>query len=220
MYALDLNVKERCGVDGHSIILLDELGQTNLVGILDFLEFLAEGFIINVRLKLIKMGQVLEVLVITKLRCDQLRQAWIGLVQPSSRGNAIGDIGEFVRAIDFDKVLEDGRLDQVRVELSNAVDLVGANNCQEGHAYHLGLRFLNDGDITEHIPVFGEIALNILEELHVDLVDDGQMAWQEMLHQWYRPLLQRLGHDRVIGVSERSLHDCTILIGERCTMGM
>ncbi len=59
---------------------------------------------------------------------NKFREARVGLVQPSSRGDAVCHVGEFVRTVDTDKVFEDGCLDKIRVELSDTVDFVTTND--------------------------------------------------------------------------------------------
>jgi hypothetical protein len=54
------------------------------------------------------------------------------------------------------------------------------------------------------------------EELLVDAEDDLQVARQHMLHQRHRPGLQRLGHQRVVGVAER----CACTSPRRRSQGM
>ena len=133
-------------------------------------------------------------------------------MQPSSRSDAVGDIGEFVRTVDLDEVLEDGCLDQVGVQFCNAVDFVTANKSQVRHADHFRLRLLYDRNTSEHFTVLGEVTFDVLQELKVDVVDDLEMARKEMLHKWDRPLLQRLWQDCVVGVTECCLHDAPSLV--------
>ncbi len=59
------------------------------------------------------------------------------------RRDTVGDITELVFAIEVDKVLKDGGPDELRVELSNTIDLVRADDSEVGHADVLGLTFLD-----------------------------------------------------------------------------
>lgn len=128
-------------------------------------------------------------------------------MQPATRGDTVRDVSELVRSVDLDEILENGRLDQVRVQLSNTIDLVRSNHSKVCHAYHLRLRFLDDGHIREQLTVLGERALNELQEIQVDVVDDLQMAWQQVLEERDGPLLQCLRQDRVVGVAESLADD-------------
>ena len=78
------------------------------------------------------------------------------------------------------------------MKLSNTIDLVRSNNGQEGHSNHLWLRFLDDRNSVEQLPFLGEFALNSLEEVQVDLVNDLQVSWKQVLEQWDRPFLKSL----------------------------
>lgn len=70
---------------------------------------------------------------------DELRKAGVALQQPATGSDTVGDVGEVVTALELDKVAEDGRLEELRVELGNTVDLEGGNTREVGHADVLGL---------------------------------------------------------------------------------
>jgi len=123
-------------------------------------------------------------------------------VQPSTGCDSVGDISELVRSKDLDKVLEDSGLNQIRVKFCYTIDLVGSNNSEEGHSDHLGLRLFDNRHSAQQLTVLRELALDTLEEEEVDLVDDLEMSRKEILEQWNRPLLESLGEDCVVGVSE------------------
>jgi hypothetical protein len=88
------------------------------------------------------------------------------------------------------------------MELCNTVDLMRTDDSQIRHANHLGLRFFNDGNTGKNIPILGELALDTLQEIQVDLVDDLEVSWKQVLEQWNRPLLKCFWENGVIGVSE------------------
>lgn len=112
---LNLNIKERCWVDLDAVVLHDVLRESHLVGVLDVAELLAELFVVNKRLELVQQSEVFQELVAAQLRCDKSREFGVSLVKPSPWGDTVGDVGELVRSVDFDEVLEDGSLDQVRM---------------------------------------------------------------------------------------------------------
>ena len=64
-------------------------------------------------------------------------------MQPHPRCDAVCHIRELIWAVDFNKILEDCGLNQIRVQFGHAIDLVASNDCQVSHSYHLGLRFLD-----------------------------------------------------------------------------
>lgn len=123
-------------------------------------------------------------------------------MKPAARGDTVGDVGELVRAINLDKVLENGRLDEIRMKLSNSVDLVRADNGQKCHAHHLGLRLLNDRHTSKDASVVGKRLFDLLKEEQINVVDNLQVPRKEVLEQANGPFLQSLGKDRVVGVAE------------------
>ena len=110
-------------------------------------------------------------------------------MEPSSGGNAIGHVGEFVRSINLDEVFEDCGFDQVRMKLSYTIDLVAANGREISHLHHLWLRFFDDRNTPEHIAILGELFLHHVKELRIDLVNDLQMSREQVLHHRDRPFL-------------------------------
>lgn len=202
---LDLNVKERRRVDRNSGRRLDVFGEADLVGILDFGPLLAEPLVASKLLQLVQLRQILEEAVAAALGSNELRQARVGLVEPSARSDTVGHVGKLVGAVDADKVLEDGGLDEIRVQLSDTVDLVGANNGEVGHANHLGLRFLDNRDATEHVTVVGELPLHLLQKEQVDVKDDLEVAGEQVLEKSNGPLLQSLGENGVVCVAKLAI---------------
>jgi hypothetical protein len=84
---------------------------------------------------------------------------------------------------------------------------VAADNGEVCHADHLWLRLFNDRDPTKHLTVLGEVAFNVLQEVQVDVVDNLEVAGQEVLEERDGPLLQCFGQDGVVGVAESGLND-------------
>ncbi len=62
------------------------------------------------------------------------------------------------------------------MQLGHAVDLVGSHDGEEGHANHLLLRLLDNGDTSQEVAIVGEGALHALEEEQVDVVDDLEVT--------------------------------------------
>jgi len=87
--------------------------KSNLVSILDLGPLLLEFLIVGILLNFIEYVEILQVSKATSLAGDQLGQSRIGLVQPTSWGDSVGDVSELVRAENSDKVLENGGLDQI-----------------------------------------------------------------------------------------------------------
>lgn len=121
---LDLNIEKSSWVNRNTVVLLDMLCKSYLVGILDRAELLSELFVINVSLELVKQSQVLEELVAPKLRRNQCRELGVSLVKPSAGCDAVRHICELVGPVDLHKIFENSSLDQVGVQLCHTVDLV------------------------------------------------------------------------------------------------
>lgn len=207
VYTLHLYVEQRGRVHTNTGGFLDVLGQADLVRILDFLKLLSEVFVVDVVLDLVKESKVLQELVAAKLRCNQFGQSGVGLMQPTTRGDTVGDVGELVRPKDSDEVLEDRRLDEVRVQFGDTVDLVRTDNSQVSHADHLWVGLLNDRYTSKHLAILGEVALHVLKEVHVDVVDDLEVTGQKVLDQRNGPLLKCFRQDSVVGVAKRLLNN-------------
>lgn len=128
VYTLNLDIEECGRVDADTVCLLDELCEANFVSVLDLLPFLAERLVVDIVLNLVEKGKIPQKLVRTKLGSDQLREPGISLLEPAARRDTIRDIGELVCAEDVHEVLENGRLDEIRVKLSHPINLVRTNN--------------------------------------------------------------------------------------------
>lgn len=102
-------------------------------------------------------------------------------MKPSSWGNTVCDIREFVWAEDLDKVFEDCSLDEVRVQFSDTINLLGPDDRKIGHSYDLRVGLLNDRDLAQKVSVLRESSLDALKEEQVDVIYDLQVTWEEML---------------------------------------
>ena len=69
-----------------------------------------------------------------------------------------------------------------RVKGSHAVDGVGADDGEVGHADALRGALANDGQLLEHLHVTGELALHLLEEPVVDVVNDRHVPREQRLY--------------------------------------
>jgi hypothetical protein len=200
--ALDLDVKQGMRVHRNTRCISDVFSQSDLVGELDFhpLVFVSavrsflstqrtyiatELLVVDEALQVLQLAELLQELVSTQFTSDQIRKFGVGLVQPPSGSDSIGDVGELVLSIDFNEVLEDCGLDEIRMKFGDTIDFVRANDCQVGHAENLGLRFFDDRYSAEHISVLRELALDLLKEEQVDIVYDLKVSWQKVLHKWH-----------------------------------
>ena len=88
------------------------------------------------------------------------------------------------------------------MELGDAVDRVAAHDAQMRHAHLLFVTFLDDRNLAQLLGVDEGKLLRFTQKLVVDAEDNLHVAGQNLLQQRHRPLLQRLGKQRVIGISQ------------------
>ena len=137
------------------------------------------------------------------LALDQGSQLRVGLAQPAAVRDAVGDVAE-LGGIDAVEIVEHAVLEDLGVQRGNAVDRERARDRQMRHAHGV---VRHDGQLGDLLEVVREVVPQLLAEALVDFVDDLHDAGHELLHQRYRPALERLGHDRVVGVGDRLAGD-------------
>ncbi len=76
----------------------------------------------------------------------------------------------------------------------------------------LRIGFLNDRDLIENLRLEREVAHRFLDEAIVDLIDDLKVTGQKRAHHRDAPLLQRLGHQGVVGVAKAGNGDLPRLL--------
>ena len=90
------------------------------------------------------------------------------------------------------------------MQLGNAIDVTAAEHAQVRHTH---LTTLDDCKTRDEIGIARILLPDTLAETAVDGLDDAVNSRQQALHGVRRPLLERLGHDRVVRVVERALGD-------------
>ena len=97
------------------------------------------------------------------------------------------------------------RPQQVRMDLRDAVGAVRADDREVRHADVLVAALVDQAHARDPRIVAGEARAHLVEEPPVDLEDDLEVARQQQRGTFQRPLLQRLGEQRVIRIRERLL---------------
>jgi len=115
------------------------------------------------------------------------------------RCDTVGDITKLVLAIEVDKIPQDRRPDKLRVELSDTVDLIRADNSKVGHADVLRLAFLDQRHSRQLLLIARELALDGLEESPVEVVDYLEVSGEELLHERDGPPFQSFGQHGMVG---------------------
>ena len=173
VHTLDLAVEDGVGVDDLTGALLEVSGKVLLVVQLDLIQALQDGL---VRSELVQLGQVGGVVLVAGADglVQQLAQLGVGGQQPAAVSDAVGHVLESLR---FEQVVvvEDALLDDLAVELGDAVDAVGGVGADVGHAH---LIVADEGHIVDLALVAGEGCFQLLAgaavHLDHDLVDAGQ----------------------------------------------
>ena len=98
------------------------------------------------------------------------------------------------------------------MDRGHAVGAVGADDRQIRHANVLRLALLDQAHARSAAGVAGKTRANVVEQPAIDLEDDLELAWNEELHPFDRPALQRLGKQSVIGVGERAARNVPRLV--------
>src|SRR5262249_25934227 len=87
-----------------------------------------------------------------------------------------------------------------------------ADNGQMPHVYVPELVCRDNGHTLHARAISWPYLGDVREEAGVDFIDDLQMPWQDVLKESDRPLLQCLGQQGVVRVSQRSLGDVPRLL--------
>ena len=198
--ALDLDVEDRARIDLRRHALADEIGELLLVAALDRREALAEGGIVGQR---IEIGDLLDV--VEEGRADRIGhkfgEAGIGLHDPAARGHAIGLVLDPV-GIEQVEMVEHRLLHQFGVQGRDAVDGMAADEGELAHAHAPAIALVDQRDRGDPGIVEALLLRRLADDAGIDGVDDLHLARQEPLEQMDRPVLQRLGQQRMIGVGE------------------
>ncbi len=200
--ALDLRVENAVGINPRQPQPLDE-PQLGLMFRGD--DCGAKRFVIGERFQLFQLREVGDPAIADGLGYDG-RQRRIGQQQPAARRNAVGFVVEAFREHGRE-VRHDALLEQFRMQRGHAVGAVRADDGQVRHA-DLPIRALFDEATARDAAFVARILrADIVEEAAVDLVNDFEMARQEVFEPLHRPFLQRFRQQRVIRVSQRALRE-------------
>mmetsp|Transcript_11818 Transcript_11818/g.26011 ORF Transcript_11818/g.26011 Transcript_11818/m.26011 type:complete len:226 (-) Transcript_11818:1085-1762(-) len=144
-----------------------------------------------------------EPLLRTQILGEDFAQRRIRTVNPSPGGHSVGHIHDLVWLVVVTAPLVELRegllLNDLRVDGSHAIDLVGADHRQMPHADLLHVTLLHDAQSGDDGAV--PIPLQeLLDPMPIDMINNLQVPRQHALQHLHRPLFQGLWHDRVVGV--------------------
>ena len=201
--ALHLHVEHRIGVDHDAHVLLDPVGQPQFVFALRVPERPGEGRLRRHRLQRFELHQVAPPALADTL-VEQCGKWWVGLRQPATWRHAIGLVVEALRK-DAVEVGKDRLLHQLRMQARHPVDRVARQHRHVRHTHSPLARLVDQREAAQQLDIVADLLRHGREKLGVHVVDDLQMARQDATHHLDRPGLQRLVHQRVVGVAEDSL---------------
>ena len=136
-------------------------------------------------------------------RSNELREAGIAHGEEPPRRDAVGHVAKFSRP-QLGEIAQHGLLQQLGVELGDAVNRVAAYACEMRHAHVAWPVFVDEREPRESRVVVGKSGAHFLEEATIDFEDDLEMPRKQRAEEIDRPLLQCLGEQRVIRVGECS----------------
>ena len=197
MQTLDHGVDHGVRVDVEAVLALGEVGEVDLVGLLDGGELLDELVIVGQRDEALEQFEVAQPLVGAEAFGDDVGQTRVGQLDEAARGHAVGHVGELVR-VDVGEVLQGDVLEQLGVQLGHAVDVGAAVGGQERHAH--GVAGV-DGHVLDG-GLVNALGLELGLELVVDLLDDLEVTRQQFADELGRPHFQGFRKQGVAGVVE------------------
>lgn len=133
-------------------------------------------------------------------------------MKPPSRRDSIGLVPEMLLPQKLDKVPKNARSEHLRVQGSDAIDMMGSDDGQMGHPHLLHSAFLDQGHANQARSVIGEALLNGLQKKQIQVKDDGGMPGKQIAEHWHRPLFQCLRKDRVVCEGKGPLHNAPSLV--------
>ncbi len=203
---LHLNVENAVYIQLYAGGFLNVLRKALLVAALYLSELFEDALVVREYLELYKLGSILFKPVADTLG-KQVGKLRVGLEQPSSVRDTVGDILELVRLVKVLKT-ENVILDDLRVELGNSVYAVRSRHAE---ICHMNFALLNDGHFS-HLIAVARSAHKLFAVTAVDLTDDLVNSRQNSADKVLVPLFKSLGHYRVVGVGEGAGDDMPSLI--------
>ena len=190
---LDLNIDDGVEGNGHTLLERHKLAHDGLGLGLDGSQALKNTFVVN------ELGKLAQVAGAAPVGADhiveQAGERGVGPMDPTAEGDAVGLVGELL-GIDLVERMKLGVLQNLGVECGDAIDGEAKVNVHVGHVD--GVVLVDDGDAR--VVVLG---LGNLVELDDDVGDGGR----DLLQAGERPLLERLGKNRVVSVGDHGARD-------------
>ena len=204
---LDLHVKYGIRINRDAIMLLDIFCQTHFVLALDLHKFFLRCRIVRIFCDAVDHRQIHDP-VLAHLLCHPVCKQRVGMKQETPLCDTVCLVVELPRE-HLVEVLQFLILEDLCVEPCHTVHAVAGN---DRHMRHLHLAVRDDRHLLDLVGGLGISVHDVQQEPAVDLLHDLVDPREQSLEQVYRPLFQRLCHDRVIGVRAGLCRDLPRLI--------
>ena len=201
--ALDLHVEQCAGVQLQALVLHHPARQALLVHLLGVAEGAQESRLVRHVAQRLQLRQIAPPAPPNAL-VQQRGQRRVGLGQPAPWRHAIGLVVEAL-GVDAGKVGKDGLLHQLRMQARHAIHRVAGHHRHIGHAHAPLARFVDQREPAHQFGVVAQLLGDAGQKVRIDVKNDLQMARQDAAQRFHRPGLQRLVHQRVVGVREHLL---------------
>ena len=200
MQTLDLYIKNGIRIDIDTIMLFDIFGQTQLILILDLLEFLAGSGIIRQRSQTFQQWQIRDPSVCTKLICYPLCQQRIRMKQETSLSDTVCLVVELLRH-HLVEIMQFSFFQDLCMQSGYTID---REACNDRHIRHTHLTFIENRHIADLIILVRILLFNLDQETTVNLFHDLINSRQQTHKQINRPFLKGFSHDGVVRISTAS----------------
>ena len=194
---LDLDIENRLRVDLDTGTPLHKLRQTNLVGQLNVAIRLTELRVIGIFFEVDQLVEIVGPLFLQRF-IQQRGQRRVALFDPAARGNAVGDVMEFIRpqlVIFREQIFHH----QVGVQRGHAVNRKAADHA---HVRHANLFIVHHRQFRPYLLIAGPGFIDQRFKAIVNLFDDLHVARQQRFYQLLIPALERFRHQGVVGIRE------------------
>jgi hypothetical protein len=198
--SLNLNVIQSVDWDIISGLFFNPVGELGFVLLFDLDELLLELLVVSIWdqfSQVVNSGDPF----INSTECitDELGESWVAAMDPSSWSNSIGLVLELSR-IQLIEFTENSLFKKLRVESSNTVNSVGADDSKISHSDFLWPSFFNQGHSTNLFTVSWVFLLQLGQVDVVDQIDELQVSWQESLDKINGPFFKGFWQDGMVGV--------------------
>lgn len=207
MDSLDLDIIHGIERNVVSSLIFNPLLQLHLVLSLDFDEVGHEVGVVSVRHELLQVVERGDPLVdATESIADQLGETWIAAMNPSSGSNSVRLVLEF-SWIELMELLEDGLLEELRMECGDTVNGMRAHDTEICHPDLFGVALLDERQPCDFAGISWVLLLQFCQVNVVDQIDELHVSWQKILHKIDIPFLEGLWQHGMICVGERVVND-------------